>query len=259
MIKLKTKQIEKAREKVCLPLDNLRSFEAAEERVKELSEFVGLFKIGKGSFTRFGPAIVKMVQDHGCNVFLDLKYHDIPNTVRDASEAATELKVSMFSVHCSGGTKMLNAAVAGAKETAEKCNIEPPKVLGVTVLTSINEEILKSELNVNLNLKLHILSLATLAYESGLDGIVCSAADLKYITDHLPKDFMYVTPGIKHPNKDKVGKDQMRVTTPYNAIINGSTILVIGRAITGYPTADERQKAAYEILIDINRALEEKY
>ena len=108
-----TEQEQEARKKVCLPLDGMRTLEEIEARVAELSPVVGLFKIGKESFTRFGPEVVRIVQSNGSNVFLDLKYHDIPNTVKGAAEAATELGVFMFNVHASGGLEMMKAAVQG--------------------------------------------------------------------------------------------------------------------------------------------------
>ncbi|MCC7570766.1 orotidine-5'-phosphate decarboxylase [Candidatus Micrarchaeota archaeon] len=248
-------QLLKAREKVCLPLDNLNTMETAEARVKALHEYVGLFKVGKGSFTRFGPDIVKMVKKHGANVFLDLKYHDIPNTVKDAACAATEMGVNIFNVHAFGGSKMMFAALEGADETAKRLEIAPPKVIAVTVLTSINIDILYGELNVELDMEDQVLHLAQMTADTGLDGIVCSANDLSAITQFLPKDFMYITPGIVHPNKGMVGSDQKRIATPRNAIEDGASILVVGRAITGYETVEEQQNAAHEILVDIAEVL----
>jgi orotidine-5'-phosphate decarboxylase len=239
-----------ARSKVCLPLDGLNTLDEIQDRVQELSPVVGMFKIGKETFTRFGPGAVKLVQESGAEVFLDLKYHDIPNTVRGASAAAAELGVYMFNIHASGGLEMMKAAVEGAKSACSKKGLRMPKILAVTVLTSIDKGIMNSELNISGDVEEQVLSLANLANKAGLDGVVCSAADLYAISDKLPSDFMYVTPGIKGP-KSAAGSDQKRVFTPGNAISDGSTILVIGRAITGHETADERRKAGLEVLRDM--------
>jgi len=242
-----TEKEQEARKKVCLPLDGLNTIEEVKARVEELSPVVGMFKIGKESFTRFGPDVVKLVHDNGSEIFLDLKYHDIPNTVKGAAKAATELGVYVFNVHASGGKKMMQAAVEGVNEAAEEKGLRKPKVIGVTVLTSIDKEIMNNDLNVQGEVEDQVLRLAKLANDSGLNGVVCSAADLHAIKDKLPKDFMYVTPGIKGPNTD-AGSDQKRVFTPGNAVEDGSTILVIGRAITA---AEDRVQAAKEVLQDI--------
>jgi len=122
---------------VCLPLDGLLSINDLKARVEELSPVVGLFKIGKETYTRFGPEAVRVVQNYGADVFLDLKYHDIPNTVKGAADAASRLGVYMFNVHASGGLEMMEAAVEGARNGTEKKGIRIPKIIAVTVLTSI--------------------------------------------------------------------------------------------------------------------------
>jgi len=252
-IKLSEKE-ELARSKVCLPLDGLNSIAELKARVKELSPVVGLFKIGKESFTRFGPEAIESVNESGAKVFLDLKYHDIPNTVKGAASAATELGVYMFNVHASGGTEMMKAALQGANETAQKLGVTRPKVIAVTILTSIDQKIMNNELKVAGGVEEQVLNLAQLTQKSGLDGVVCSAADLYAIKDKLPKEFMYVTPGIKGVNTP-AGADQKRVFTPGNAIQDGATILVVGRAITDPKTSEERLKAGYEILQDMAKHL----
>jgi len=243
-----------ARSKVCLPLDGLHTLKDIRERVSELSAYVGLFKIGKETFTRFGPESIKVVKDEGGDVFLDLKYHDIPNTVKGAAEAATERGVYMFNIHASGGKEMMKAALQGASEAATKLGVERPKITAVTILTSIDKNILNNEIGISGNVEDEVLRLALLTKEAGLDGIVCSAADLYAIKDKLPEEFIFVTPGIKGPNTP-AGADQKRVFTPGNAIEDGSTILVVGRTITDHPTKEERQKAAYEVLQDMAKKL----
>lgn len=292
----------KARELVCLPLDGLDSLQDIEERVKELSPYVGMFKIGKESFTRFGLDVIEIVKLYGAKMFLDLKYNDIPNTVFGASEAATEHEIYVFNVHANGGREQIRKAVQAAQHTSNLHSIERPKVIFVTVLTSIGPA---EYLDVNLPLvpklsvddlkpyygmktddvqlqykfalmleekgyrhlimqtqdglrsnviEQEVLNLAKMVANEGGDGIVCSAADLSAITEHLPDDFMYITPGIKGPNTP-AGDDQKRVATPSNAIRDGSNMLVIGRAITGGNTPEERQQAAYEVLQDIAKVL----
>ena len=287
-----------ARKMVCLPLDELSTLHEIAERVKELSPYVGLFKIGKESFTRFGDEAVKLVHDSGAEVFLDLKYHDIPNTVGGASDAATEKTICMFNIHASGGREMIRKAVQAAQQASNKYSVNKPKLIGVTVLTSIGpaeyldiNRILVPKLSFDdlkpyYNMKTtdaelqtkfagmlfhkgyanlitetkdglrsnvieqQVLNLGKMMANEGGDGIVCSAADLQYITKELPPDFTFVTPGIMGPNTP-AGADQRRVATPGNAVEDGASILVIGRAITGGKTPEERQQAAYDVLQDI--------
>jgi orotidine-5'-phosphate decarboxylase len=235
-----------AREMVCLPLDNLESLSQVHALVEELSPLVGRFKVGKESFTRFGPEVVRLVRDLGAGVFLDLKYHDIPNTVRGAARAATEMGVAMFNVHAAGGSAMMAAALEGVKEAASATE-RVPAVIAVTVLTSIDEGILNEEVGVPGGVENQVLRLARLTESVGLDGIVCSAADLHAMKGQLRPGFLFVTPGIKGTTTP-AGADQKRVLSPGRAVAAGSSLLVVGRAITG---ASDRKKAALEVLQDI--------
>lgn len=239
-----------ARDRVCLPLDGLHSLARVEELVRELSPFVGRFKVGKESFTRFGPEVVRLVREHGAGVFLDLKYHDIPNTVKGAARAAAELGVAMFNVHAGGGLAMMRAARQGVDE-ADLPDRDRPKIVAVTVLTSIDEGILNRECGVPGSLEEQVLRLARLAESAGLDGIVCSAADLHALKDSLDPAFLFVTPGIKGTTTP-AGADQKRVFSPGRAAAAGSSLLVVGRAITAAP---DRRAAAREVLQDISDAL----
>ncbi|MFH1358456.1 MAG: orotidine-5'-phosphate decarboxylase [archaeon] len=239
-----------ARARVCLPLDGLNTVEEVKQRVEELSPVVGLFKIGKESFTRFGPEIINIIKNYNAEVFLDLKYHDIPNTVKGAANAAAQLGVFMFNIHASGGLEMMKAAVEGVNQACESNNLRKPKIIGVTILTSIDKEIMNNDLKISGEIEDQVLNLALLSKKAGLNGIVCSAADLYAVKNKLPNDFMFVTPGIKGPNTP-AGADQKRVFTPGNAVQDGSTILVIGRAITSPPTKQERIQAGLEVLRDI--------
>ncbi len=235
-----------AREMVCLPLDNLESLSQVHALVEELSPLVGRFKVGKESFTRFGPEVVRLVRDLGAGVFLDLKYHDIPNTVRGAARAATEMGVAMFNVHAAGGSAMMAAALEGVKEAASATE-RVPAVIAVTVLTSIDEGTLNEEVGVPGGVENQVLRLARLTESVGLDGIVCSAADLHAMKGQLRSGFLFVTPGIKGTTTP-AGADQKRVLSPGRAVAAGSSLLVVGRAITG---ASDRKKAALEVLQDI--------
>jgi len=251
-----------AREMVCLPLDGLHSLAQVQALVEELSPFVGRFKVGKESFTRFGPEVVRLVHDHGAGVFLDLKYHDIPNTVRGAARAATEMGVSMFNVHAAGGLAMMLAAREGVEEAAPGADAAPgtdgapgtagapkvaPKVIAVTVLTSIDDEVMNRECGVPGAVEDQVLRLAKLTEAAGLDGIVCAAADMHALRGQLRPGFLFVTPGIKGTTTP-AGDDQKRVLSPGRAIAAGSSLLVVGRAITGAP---DRRAAAREVLQDI--------
>ncbi len=247
-----------ARKRLCLPLDGLNSLEEIRERVDELKDVVGLFKIGKESFTRFGPTVIELIQEHGREVFLDLKYHDIPNTVKGAAAAATELGVYMFNVHALGGLEMMKAALDGANSVSERQKIRRPKIIAVTVLTSIDSNILNNEINVPCPVEEQVLRLAKLTQQAGLDGVVCSAADLYAIKDKLPQSFIFVTPGIKGIHEaSTAGADQKRIFTPGNAIKDGATILVAGRTITAHKSSKERIRAGLEILKDMARFIPE--
>lgn len=232
-----------AKKKLCLALDGFTSREDILEAVKELSPYVGMYKIGNELFTRFGPRVVKDVQDAGGDVFLDLKFHDIPNTVRNASKAAAELGVYMFNIHSAGGTEMMEAAVEGVKEASVE---RKPKVIAVTMLTSLDDRAMK-EVGYNSTLDENVVNLAKLSHTSGLDGVVCAAPDLESLREELPEGFMYVTPGIRGVST-AAGDDQKRVFSAREAVDAGSTVLVIGRAIT---QAEDRRKSAREILESI--------
>ena len=182
-------------------------------------------KVGKELFTAGGADLVLSIVGRNFDVFLDLKYHDIPNTVAGAVRVASELGVWMLNLHIAGGSIMMKAA----KEALSPSRGQPPILIGVTVLTSMAQEDL-FEVGVNKDLAEHVLNLATLAYDSGLDGVVCSAEEAKVLRASLSKDFKLVTPGIRRA-QDSTG-DQKRVISPAEAIHSGSDYLVVGRPIT---------------------------
>ena len=182
-------------------------------------------KIGKELFTAAGPNLVETMIKKEFDVFLDLKFHDIPNTVASAVQGAADLGVWMLNVHISGGSTMMQSA----KDAILSHRDRKPILIGVTVLTSISSTELL-EIGIDNNLKDHVVKLAKLAYQSGLDGVVCSAEEAKLLRNSMPADFILVTPGIRR-EQDAAG-DQKRVITPSQAIRNGSDYLVVGRPIT---------------------------
>lgn len=182
-------------------------------------------KIGKELFTRSGPQIVKDCHARGFPVFLDLKFHDIPNTVAAACRAAAELGVWMMNVHASGGMKMMRAAMSALEEFGT----DRPKLIAVTVLTSMSGEDL-AEIGVDSSPEQQVSRLATLTQQAGLDGVVCSAKEARILREQRGDDFLLVTPGVRPAGAD-VG-DQKRIMTPCDAIAAGASYLVIGRPIT---------------------------
>lgn len=182
-------------------------------------------KVGKEMFTHMGPSFVKSLENRGFGVFLDLKFHDIPNTVARAVAAAADLGVWMVNVHASGGPRMMEVAV----KALEPYGAKRPLLTAVTVLTSMDEEQLRA-VGITCPLEEQVLRLATLTRDCGLDGVVCSAREAAMLRQHLGQDFKLVTPGIR-PRNAEVG-DQIRVVTPADAIKLGSSYLVMGRPIT---------------------------
>lgn len=182
-------------------------------------------KVGMELFYSAGPDIVREIKSMGHKVFLDLKFHDIPNTIRGAMRSCLSLGADMVNLHASGGSLMMKAAMEEANALKN-----PPLVIGVTVLTSMDEQTLKSELNVNDKVEDAVLRLATMTKESGLPGIVCSALEVAKVKKELGQDFLTITPGIRP--KDASHEDQSRVVTPEMAREMGSDFIVVGRPIT---------------------------
>ena len=231
-----------ARERLVLALD-VDNFKKAEQLVGKLSDYIGVFKIGSQLFTAEGAKVVNMVNDKGSKVFLDLKFHDIPNTVARAAEVAAKLGVYIFNVHTSGGYEMMKAAAEITAKTSQELGIKKPLILGVTLLTSINQEILEKEIGIKKRLKEQVVHLAKLAKAAGLDGVVASSCEIKEIRKACGEDFVILTPGIRPAGKPS--DDQKRVMTPQEAIKLGSDFLVIGRPIRN---ASNPVEATKEIL-----------
>ena len=198
----------------------------------QLRDVAGGFKIGSRLFTAEGPAIVRRVAESGARVFLDLKYHDIPNTVAGAVRAAADLGVWMLTVHTAGGADMLRAA----KEAADA----GPRIVGVTVLTSLDEAALR-RLGISRGVAAHVDELAGLAQEAGIDGVVASPLEIERIRGRCGRTFTVVTPGIRNPSGD-APDDQRRTLSAAEAIRAGADYLVVGRPIIAAP--DPRAAAA---------------
>ncbi len=205
--------------------------------VEQLDANLCKLKVGKELFTASGPALVEKLVSKDFKVFLDLKFHDIPNTVAKACKAASDLGVWMLNVHASGGSAMMQAALEGVNQSNES-----PYLIAVTVLTSMNQKTL-AEINIQQPIEQQVLSLARLTQMAGLHGVVCSAQEATLLRKHVHHDFLLVTPGIRPANASK--DDQSRILTPQDALQQGASYLVIGRPIT---QAKQPAKALQEIL-----------
>ncbi|MDD5449348.1 MAG: orotidine-5'-phosphate decarboxylase [Candidatus Omnitrophica bacterium] len=224
---------------IALDVDNL---DAARAIIDRLFPLVKIFKIGSQLFTSAGPAAVELAVKKGARVFLDLKFHDIPNTVANAVIASTRLSVFMLNLHVQGGFDMMRQAVSAARDEAKKMNKERPLVLGVTVLTSMGERDLK-DLEIRKGVKSQVTYLAKLAKEAGLDGVVASADEAQPIRWTCGDDFIIVTPGIRPAWAQK--DDQKRTATPKEAISLGADYIVVGRPVIAAP---DPKAAAEEII-----------
>lgn len=234
------------KEKIIVALD-VPSAEIARKHIEELRGEVGAFKIGLQLFTSAGASFVREVVDEGIKIFLDVKFYDIPNTVAKASIEVARLGVYMFNIHASGGSEMMRRTVEEVKEVCDKENLRKPKIIGVTVLTSSDQETLK-ETGVEKEIHSQVVNLAELTAKCGLDGVVASPLETNLIRKHqIDKNFIIVTPGIRPGFA--TNDDQKRVTTPKEAIATGSDYLVIGRPIL---QADDKIKAVRQILAEIN-------
>jgi orotidine-5'-phosphate decarboxylase len=218
------------RERLIFALDMVEDMKGVEEWIEALKDHVGMFKVGKELFTRLGPPVVSRIKESGGEVFLDLKFHDIPNTVAKASEAAVNLGVSMFNIHALGGKKMMEEAARSVRECSEKMKLPVPSVIAVTVLTSLDDA------------------------DIGLSGVVASAQDVPSIREACGEDFLIVTPGIR-VDEGIVGDDQKRILTPKRAISMGADYIVVGRPIR---MADDPVAMADRISGDIEEGLGER-
>lgn len=221
----------------------------AEYLIEATKDSVDVYKIGNEAFTALGPSVIQLIKNKDKEVFIDLKFHDIPNTVAGAVRAAaTNLGVFMLNLHIAGGRAMMAAAVAELNHLEKENNIRRPKLIGVTVLTSLESTDLKDIGFVESKVEDTVLRLAKLADASGLDGVVASPQEIKMIREHLGPDFLIVTPGIR-PSSAQAG-DQKRTMSAPQALQYGADFIVVGRPITTTPDPGE---AAALILEEANQ------
>ena len=236
------------RDRVFVALD-VESLEEAARLLDRLEDAVSGVKIGSQLFTSAGPAAVELAHKRGHRVFLDLKFHDIPNTVAGAVRSAARLGVYMLNVHASGGAQMMRAAAESAAQAARDLGVARPVCLGVTVLTSLDRRALETEVGVTASIDGHVLRLADAARQAGLDGCVASPQEIRRIRLALGARFAIVTPGIR-PASTAAADDQKRVATPRAALEAGADYLVVGRPITAAP---DPKAAAAAIIAELAR------
>ena len=238
-------QIPNPKSQIIIALD-VETADEARKIIDELGEMVGAFKIGLQLFTSAGASFVRETVEKGNKVFLDVKFHDIPNTVAKASIEVARLGVWMFNVHALGGSEMLRRTVEAVTEICEKENLDKPKIIGVTILTSANQETLH-EIGVEKEISRQVLDLARLSAKCGLDGVVASPHETSLIRQTIEsRDFLIVTPGIR--TSFATNDDQKRVMTAKEAVLQGSNYLVVGRAVL---QSADKLKAVKSILTEI--------
>lgn len=239
----------KHKEQIIVALD-VSTADEARKHIADLREYVGAFKIGLQLFSAVGASFVKEVVADGVKLFLDVKFHDIPNTVAKASVEIARLGVWMFNIHALGGGEMMRKTVESVREVCDKENLSQPKIIGVTVLTSANQETLQ-EVGIKREVSEQVLNLAKLSAKCGLEGVVASPQEIEIIRQNIQnKDFLIVTPGIRG-KKSETFDDQKRVMTPAEAVLRGADYLVIGRPIL---QSDNKIKAVKSILEEIETA-----
>lgn len=238
-----------AKDRIILALD-VDTIEEVEKLVVELKDYVGYFKVGLQLFTSCGYEPFSIIKKHGARAFFDGKFHDIPNTVARACVNLMNHGVEFFDVHTSGGSKMLGTTVKLTKEYAKKYNLPEPAIIGVTLLSSFGQKTLTTELGVEKSLEQYVLTLAEVAEQVGLDGVLASASEAKEIRKHVGEDFIIICPAIR-PTWSVVN-DQVRVVTPTDAIKSGVDYMVVGRPIT---QADDKISAVKMIISEIENAM----
>ena len=215
--------------------------ESCRKLLEELRGLVKIYKVGSELFTAHGWEAVELVQKSGAGVFLDLKLHDIPTTVAKTARVIARRNIFMFNVHALGGLQMMKEA---RRAVDEECrDSRKPMILGVTILTSLEEKVLSQELGITRPLQEEVLALANLAKEAGLDGVVASPEETELLRSKFGKDFVILTPGVRPAGSDP--NDQRRSLTPEEALRSGASYLVVGRPITA---AQDPKQAASQIL-----------
>lgn len=242
------KRPKSSKDRIVLALD-VDTLEEVEQIVKELKDYVVFFKVGLQLIASTGFDSIDIIKNNGGKVFLDSKFHDIPNTVAKASVNLLRKGVDFFNLHIQGGSKMISSTVKLTREYAKKNNLEQPTILGVTLLSSFGQKTLTEELNVNLNIDDYVANLTKIAINSGINGIVASSIEAKEIRKNLNDDFIIMCPAIR-PTWSCVN-DQIRVLTPKAAINYGVDYLIVGRPII---CAENRIAAANLIIDEIEEA-----
>ncbi len=226
---------------------DVESYKKAVRTVNKLSSLIKIFKVGSVLFTHYGPKIIKYIHKKGGKVFLDLKFHDIPNTVANAALQATKLGVYMMNVHAASGNDALVKTQEVVTKEATRLKIFKPILLGVTVLTSLHKEDLEG-FGINGSVENTVLKLGKITSKSGFDGVVASSKETRILRKTFGQNFVIVTPGIR-PQWSVEKEDQKRITTPKEAIDNGADFIVVGRPIL---QAKKPLKAVKDILREIN-------
>ena len=233
------------KDKIIFALD-VEHFSEAQQWVKLLKNQVGVFKVGKQLFTHAGPKVIDMILAKEQKVFLDLKFHDIPNTVAKAGEEATKHNVTLFNLHALGGFEMMKKTVEASRAVAKTLGVPRPLILAVTILTSMDEGAIK-EVGIQGPILEQVGRLASLALKAGMDGVVASPQEISIIRERCGDKFLIVTPGIRMPSAKS--DDQKRTLSPREAIAAGADYLVIGRPIK---EAKDPLEAVRKIVEDIS-------
>ena len=261
-MKMRERVNKNAKERLIFALDIAEDIDRALEWVELLKDHVGMFKVGKEAFTHYGPDIISAIREVGGKVFLDLKFHDIPNTVVGAAEAAVKLGVSMFNLHALGGKKMMEETVQSVEKMAKQSGTPIPVILAVTVLTSLSDDDLEM-LGFSGAAGEIVLNLARIARDAGVSGVVAPACEAVSIREACGEDFIIVAPGIRPTCPPEAltgrrgmkiaGDDQKRTLTPREAIRRGADFIVVGRPIK---MAKDPVGAADEISNEISEGLD---
>lgn len=238
-----------ADDRLIVALD-VSTMDAMKSIVSSLGDSISFYKVGMELFYAEGDQTVRYLQDQGKHVFLDLKLHDIPNTVAHGVSSLTRLGANLITIHGQGGPIMMKAAAQAARESAEQLGIERPKLLAITILTSFDDEAWTS-IGGQLPISDQVIRLAKLAKESGMDGVVCSALEAKMIREACGPDFLIVTPGIRP--SFAATNDQKRIATPASALADGASRLVIGRPITQAANPQEAVRLIIEEMESLSK------
>ena len=238
-----------AKDKLILALD-VNDPGYALDLVDRFSEWVNTFKVGLELFVSSGPEVIRNIHDRSKKVFLDLKLHDIPNTVSKTAQVIAEMQVDMFNIHASGGMEMMKRTRESVVELCLKKNLKKPKIIAVTVLTSISPEEFKKEMGFQHSIKTHVKHLASMAYKAGLDGVVASGQEIEAVRNVTDRSFIIITPGIRPSWAPP--DDQRRTMTPKEAIHRGASYLVVGRSVL---KQSEPEKAIELISLEIMSSL----